>query len=47
MQHPHKLMFDHLQSDNYEPESSPGAGDGKGGRRREARPAWRQANHLG
>lgn len=32
MQHPDKLMFDHLQSDNYEPESSPGAGDGKGWR---------------
>ncbi|AUM59715.1 hypothetical protein HOS55_gp113 [Pseudomonas phage PMBT3] len=25
-------MFDHLQSDNYEPESYPGAGDGKGWR---------------
>lgn len=32
MQHPDKLMFDHLQSDNYEPESYPGAGDGKGWR---------------
>ena len=32
MSYPDKLMFDHLQSDNYEPESSPGAGDGKGWR---------------
>ena len=32
MPYPDKLMFDHLQSDNYEPESYPGAGDGKGWR---------------
>lgn len=29
---PRNLESDHLQSDNYEPESSPGAGDGKGWR---------------